>query len=142
MIQCSIVQVSVPAAFTVSSYVMKVSQLSDPRRKMKPLGPVPDSVCDRVYNDLLPNADPPLSIFDLSLTSATATVPDFAESCDVTVNASSSCITSAQLIYGTQFVNVQKSVPGKSMQDIWIDCGAIVGAVQFFAWFLYVYFQP
>jgi hypothetical protein len=142
MIQCSIVQVSVPAAFTVSSYVMKVSRLSDRRRKMRPPTLTPDSVCDRVYNDLLPNADPPLSIFDLSLTSSTTTVSDFAEECDVRLDADAGCITSAQLIYGTQFVSVQRSVPGKSMQDIWIDCGAIVGAVQFFAWFLYVYFQP
>lgn len=119
---------------------MKVSQLSDPRRKMQPPAST-NGLCDRVYNDLLPNADPPLSIFDLSLTS-TAPTADFAQDCNVVVNANASCLGSTQLIYGTQFVTTQRSIPGKSMQDIWIDCGAIVGAVQFFAWFMYVYFQP
>jgi hypothetical protein len=55
---------------------------------------------------------------------------------------SDECQCTAMLGYSSQFTTVQKSVPGKSRQDIWIDCGAIVGAVQFFAWFMIVFFQP
>lgn len=120
---------------------MTVSQISDPRRKMTP--PAPSRpVCERVYNELLPQADPPLAIFDLSLTASMSTTPEFLRDCDIATSANASCISAVSLTYGTQFVTYQKSMPGKTKEEIWINCGAIVGAVQFFAWFLYTFFQP
>jgi len=138
---CSVVQSYVVSAFASNTFTLSVSRISDRQQKMSPPEHL-DSLCDHVYQDLLPTADPPMATFELALSSSVTSAPNFAEDCDIIANSSASCRNTVQFIYGTQFVNMQTSVPGKSKQDIWIDCGAIVGAVQFFAWFMYVFFQP
>ena len=138
---CNIVQPSTPLAFESVTYLMSVSQISDRRGKMQLPDPY-DPICERVYTDLLPNADPPLTIFDLSLMSSAPTTSDIAGNCDIANAPNASCLSVVSFSYGSQFVTNQRSVPGKSKQGIWIDCAAIVGAVQFFAWFLYTFFQP
>lgn len=141
VVLCNLVQVQTPLAFASNMYLLSMSQISDPQRKMAPPEDY-DPACERVYNDLLPHADPPLTIFDLSLMSSVPTSSNITEDCNIGIDPSASCLTLAAVTYGTQFVTTQRSVPGKSKQDIWIDCGAIVGAVQFFVWFAVVFFQP
>ena len=42
------------------------------------------------------------------------------------------------LAYANQFVISQETRPGIGYLDIWLNAGAIVGSVQFFAWFAVV----
>jgi hypothetical protein len=76
----------------------------------------------------------------MSLTASASTVGSVQE-CDLANDPEAICAGGVVLTYDSQFVTTQTSVPGRSRQEIWIDCGAIVGAVQFFAWFLLVFFQ-
>jgi hypothetical protein len=136
---CSIVQTSLVNAFAQNNFLMTVSQLKDPRSKMvRP--PVMDPICERAYR-LLETANPPIASYDLRLTSSQTTNANFSEECVVGQTPDQTCVGGYSIVYSSQFVTTQISVPGKSKQDIWIDCGAIVGAVQFFAWFLFVFFQ-
>ncbi|KPI45040.1 uncharacterized protein AB675_2625 [Cyphellophora attinorum] len=136
---CSIVQTSLVNAFAQNNFQMTVSQLKDPRSKMvRPT--VMDPICERAYH-LLETANPPIANYDLRLTSSQTTNGNFSEECVIGQTPDQTCMGGFSLVYSSQFVTTQISVPGKSKQDIWIDCGAIVGAVQFFAWFLFVFFQ-
>ena len=40
------------------------------------------------------------------------------------------------LSFGSRLVRTTETKPGISKQEIWINAGAIVGAIQFFAWLL------
>lgn len=120
--------------------LMTVTQLSDPRKKMIRSGAALP-LCDRAYS-LIENADPPIALFDLQLTTSQTTTTNFSQECTLgEEEAPLSCTGGWSVQYGTQFITTQVSRPGKSKQDMWIDAGAIVGAVQFFCWFLLVYFQ-
>lgn len=128
--------------------MMSVNMISDRRSKMVRPANL-DPRCHRAY-ELLATADPPVAQYDLRLTSSQTTTSRFKEECRRAASDSGNgtvlppgpeCRGGFGLTYSSQFVTTQVSVPGKSQQDIWIDCGAIVGAVQFFAWFLFVFFQ-
>lgn len=137
--RCSIVQISLVNAFAQNNFLMTVSLLKDSRKKMvRPAAMDPS--CEHAYR-LLETADPPIANYDLRLTASQTTNNDFSERCRVGQTPDQTCRGGFSLIYSNQFITTQVSVPGKSQQDIWIDAAAITGAVQFFAWFLFVFFQ-
>ena len=61
----------------------------------------------------------------MSLTASSAT-GDASDDCDVAVDPQNRCLSVVTLTYDSQFVTAQRSAPGKSRQEIWIDLGAIV----------------
>lgn len=139
IILCATVPAYTINAFAQTTFAMSVSQISDPRLKMvRPRNR--DPICGNVY-DMLSYADPPISMFDLTLSSSVQVLNNFTEECNVDGDVGPLCLGGVLYTYGSQTITTQISVPGKSKQDIWIDCGAIVGAIQFFAWFLLVFFQ-
>ncbi len=52
------------------------------------------------------------------------------------------CVFSAIISYSTQMVQTTVSVPGISKLNIVLNAGALVGGVQFFAWFLAMFAAP
>ena len=136
---CGIVQTSPVNAFAQNNMLMSVSTLSDPRRKMVRPSTI-EPACERVYG-LLETASPPIAQYDLRVTSSQSTTTNFSQECKAGEVPGLTCLGGFVLAYSSQFITTQVSMPGKSKEDIWIDCGAIVGAVQFFSWFLLVFFQ-
>jgi len=139
IVECGLVQMLSISAFADSMFLLSTSQITDLQRLIRPSANYPSS-CQAVYSDLMADPSAPFSLFDTSLTQSFPSAQNFATDCDVAKNASVSCRCSVGFVYGTQFVNSQASMPGRSKQNIWIDCGAIVGAVQFFAWVAMTFF--
>lgn len=49
------------------------------------------------------------------------------------------CVAEMELSYASHTVRTMESTPGIDKPTIWLNCSAIVGAVQFFAWFLGIF---
>jgi hypothetical protein len=58
---CGMTQWVTPSAFAQTYYTMRTSQISDPQHKTARPHDSP-AICDQVYDELLPHADPPFSI--------------------------------------------------------------------------------
>ena len=56
--------------------------------------------------------------------------------CDSSANSDATCTSQALLRYGTRVVRAMESKRGMGKVDILVNEGAIVGAIQFFAWIL------
>ena len=65
---------------------------------------------------------------------------DNLEDCDIARegNEDARCGMDVGLAYANQFVISQETRPGIGYLDIWLNAGAIIGSVQFFAWFAVV----
>ncbi|KAJ9612568.1 hypothetical protein H2200_004165 [Cladophialophora chaetospira] len=137
-LECGLIQPLAVAAFTDSTFLISMSQIADSHGITRPPAEAPAS-CLETYEHLISDPRRPLTFFDTSLTQSSSSVSNYTAECDVEVDPDAFCRSSATFAWGTQFVRKQTSIPGRSKQEIWIDCGAIVGAVQFFAWFAMVF---
>lgn len=72
----------------------------------------------------------------MRLTGSSSSTPSWRDDCDVAKNASAQCPLQINLNYGSQFVLTRTSAHSVSKLEIWLNIGAIVGAIQFFAWFI------
>jgi hypothetical protein len=59
--------------------------------------------------------------------------------CDTASGPSNKCSQMISFQFGSLAASTLESVPGIDQLDIWLNAGAIVGAVQFFAWFLGIF---
>ena len=110
-----------------------------------PLGPPPlsgpsqqaqDQACSSRFRSFFSaQADPPISFYTASI--VPAPTPDPAQ-CDLGLASAnpSPCQVSVTLSFISNIVRTTETVPGISKLEIWINAGAIVGAVQFFGWIL------
>lgn len=91
--------------------------------------------CTRLYRGLMAQTEPPFAFYEPRLTGNMANVRDYTQDCDIARNPNASCATSVALEYGTQFVLSRMTQRGTTTLNIWTNAGALVGAIQFFAWF-------
>jgi hypothetical protein len=49
------------------------------------------------------------------------------------------CNSEFRFLFNSYVINTMESMPGISKLGIWMNAGAIVGAVQFFGWFLTIF---
>ena len=93
----------------------------------------PNSECPARFRSLYSAKDPPLSAY----TSSIIPTPILnASQCDLGNAFQQPCQMSITLSFSSKLVRTTKTLPGISKLDIWINAGAIVGAVQFFGWIL------
>lgn len=133
VIACNLVQLATPAAFAQNNFMMETRQILDSQGKMTPPGDY-DPVCEEVYKELLPHADPPFTVFDLSLMSSTTTTLNFTSLCAIGAEEDPACASVSSFSWNSQFVTTQKSLPGTSVQSIWIDLGAVSRCPSNVAW--------
>jgi hypothetical protein len=49
------------------------------------------------------------------------------------------CNSEFRFLFNSYVINTMESIPGIQKGEIWMNAGAIVGAVQFFVWFLTIF---
>jgi hypothetical protein len=81
--------------------------------------------------------DPPYTTYYTQATSI-VTGPS-AQLCNSTTGPYIGCPTVMTFKFGSLAASTMTSIPGNEKLDIWLNAGAIVGAVQFFAWFLGIF---
>lgn len=89
--------------------------------------------CELGLRELLSAQEPFYSLYTASITSS-----------DSNLNCNTAAVSDQHmchfvyitLSFGSRIVRTTQTKPGISKQDIWLNAGAIVGAVQFFAWLL------
>lgn len=140
ILECGLVQPPAVSAFTDNTVLLSMTQITDPYRIISPAGDAP-AFCEDIYQKVMSDENRPLTLFNSGLTSSSPVVDNYREDCNVASNSSLVCRSSVTMVYGSQFVQRQRSIPGRSKQSIWIDIGAIVGAVQFFTWLVMIFFH-
>ena len=89
--------------------------------------------CEPGLRKLLSAQEPFYSLYTASITSSNSIME---LNCSAASDQLQCGAVSNRLSFDTRIVRTTKTGPGISKQDIWLNAGAIVGAVQFFAWLL------
>ena len=59
--------------------------------------------------------------------------------CDTASGPSNQCPQTISFEFGSLAASTLESVPGNEQLDVWLNAGAIIGAIQFFDWFLGIF---
>ena len=113
--------------FGSSSFTLTLEHITDSRGLLgAEMGIFP-------FSDLLIDPTSPFHLYEYTTTA----VPDpSGVQCDISKTTPDICLESVSITFDSQLVRSTTSVPGISQLDIWLNAGAIVGGVQFFAWLL------
>lgn len=90
-----------------------------------------DSGCTSGLSRLLADRSRPFSTYTASITSSPLITTG---NCEAIKDAQQKCEVSIILQLGSRILRTTETVPRMSRVEIWLDIGAIVGGVQFFAW--------
>ena len=118
---------------------MTVTHITDTLRTVQAPGDTDQQsreYCSNIFQQKLATTDPEFALYDITLTGASPSTDSYAKDCDVAANPDAKCQLQVTLNYGNQFVLTRETSRGISQLDIWLNIGAIVGAIQFFAWFV------
>lgn len=133
MAQCGLVPWQRIEPFAWTSISITVMHITDTLKHVKAPSGYP-ARCTALYQDLLSVTNPPFAFYEMSSTSSIP-IDNWSTTCDVATRSNATCTNTVWLKYGNQFVLTRKTMREISILDIWVNTGAIVGAVQFFAWF-------
>lgn len=127
-VNCGLVQlVQVPHAATNIFYIT-AEQITD---TLGMIVPPPTEGCAALYKEALSQEASPYMSFAVSISSEYGG--------NSSVCKSDACVSTAVFSYASHVVHTMTSKHGIDQLTIWLNCGAIVGAVQFFAWFLGIF---
>ena len=129
--------------FVANSIILQVEGVADTFGLAAPWDDIPQ--CSSFLRPLMSNPDDPLLWYTVL-----SQIPDpslakskISSACDIANNPDAetddACYTSAYFFFGNIFLSTSTSGPGISKLDIFLNLGAIVGAVQFFVWFLTIF---
>jgi hypothetical protein len=133
-IDCGLVGLTEIPALGSNSFTILASRTTDRLGMMEP--PPEPAGCMKLYTDTFTMSGPPYTSYDFHLSSTGVHDPS---SCDADISANNTCFSQAIIRYGTHSVTTRESAPGIEKIQILTDEGAIVGAVQFFLYFLGVF---
>lgn len=129
---CEIANYPRMAAFATSEYNIVAEHIID--RYGLVVAPSSTEACGKTYHGLLTEKKIPYTAYSWNLESSVPTTSNFT-SCDVSQDADARCTMALEFSFGTHLIHTYESQPGISKLEIWLNAGAITGAVQFFAWF-------
>ena len=89
--------------------------------------------CESGIRELLSLQKPWYSLYTAGITSS-GSITD--QNCSAASDQHQCGFVDITLSFGSRIVRTTETKPGISKQEIWINAGAIVGAIQFFAWLL------
>lgn len=115
---------------------LTASLITDTLGLIKPSAGQPD-ICRGLYQSAFSLENPQYTSYAPSavIQSDQVTLSD----CDTVTDPTNTCEVGIEIQFGSLAVNSMESIPGINQLDIWLNAGAIVGAVQFFAWFLGIF---
>ena len=93
--------------------------------------------CVAMYKEALSQEAAPYMAFGFSISTEASGASDSGN--DSSVCVKDACVSTATFGYASNVVHTLESRHGIDRLTIWLNCGAIVGAVQFFAWFLGIF---
>jgi len=133
-VHCGLIAFTEMPAMGSTTFTMSATNITDTLGMISP--PTNEIVCQNYYREVLSYENPPYTAYTFHM--ASMPVTDLSV-CDISVNPGNKCLSQVILRYGTRAVSSMESKPGIEKQQILIDEGAIVGAIQFFMWFLSLY---
>jgi hypothetical protein len=122
-------------AYSISSLSVTVMHITDTLQTVTAPAEAPQ-YCSGVFQDKLAQTRPKFAVYEIATTANSPSVTSYAEHCNVLTNSSAKCPLTININYGNQFVLDRETSHGISELDIWLNIGAIVGAIQFVAWFM------
>ncbi|KAK5193369.1 hypothetical protein LTR99_006921 [Exophiala xenobiotica] len=131
-VSCGLVTFARVPALASNLFTLSASTMSDPRKYVS--SAVDDHDCQKFYTDTLCLQHPPYTTYSFGLGSTMISNQSY---CDRhTYPSNASCMTEAILRYDTKIVTSMTTEPGISRTTILLNEGAVVGAVQFFMFFI------
>lgn len=131
-VSCGLVTFARVPALASNLFTLSASMISDPRKYVS--SAVDDDDCHRFYVDTLSMKHPPYTSYSFGLGSTMISDQTYCDRYAYPNNAT--CMTEAILRYDTKIVTSMKTQPGLSRTTILLNEGAVVGAVQFFMFFI------
>jgi hypothetical protein len=133
-LRCGLVAFTEIPAMGSNTFTITAESITDALNQVKPSDD--DTLCQSFYKDTLTMDDPPYISYSFHL--ASMPTSDLSV-CDTHISSDAYCISQVLLRYGSRVVSSMESRHGIEKIDILIFEGAIVGAIQFFMWFLSIF---
>ena len=133
--ECEIANYPRIAALATTQYNIVAEHIID--RYGLVVAPSATEACGKKYHSLLTEYDTPYTAYSWNLESSVPTTTNFT-TCDVMNNENAQCPMGLEFSFGTHLIHTYESQPAISKLEIFLNAGAITGAVQFFAWFVEV----
>jgi hypothetical protein len=112
-----------------SAFYVEAQRISDKLGLLR--APVDTEMCAGLYKRSLSRTSPYLAY--------TASLSTYSTNITVLCEDSQNCYNPASILFKSSMVNSLTSVHGITKLGILLNAGAVVGAVQFFAWFLGIF---
>lgn len=135
MLDCGIQSWYLINSYSISSLSVSVMHITDTLRNVTAATDAPE-YCSGVFKDKLAQKQPKFAIYEMTTSATSPSTTSYADDCNILTNSSASCPLVLKINYANQFVLDRETSHGISELDIWLNLGAIVGAIQFVAWFL------
>lgn len=130
-LRCGLVSLTEIPALASNTFTITAETILDTLEVIQSAEAQPE--CISFYTTTLAMTNPPYTAYFFNLASVPLSDPSL---CDSSANVEAICTSQALLRYGTRVVRAMKSKRGMGKVDILVNEGAIVGAIQFFAWIL------
>lgn len=131
-INCGLIGLTEIPALASTTFGITTTYIKDTRRLMT----LTDNSknCQKTYDTILKPHDYATYTFH------SASMPiNNVSACDSSADASASCIMQVIMRFDKHIVEKLKSGPGVEWYEIWLNYAALVGAIQFVAWFFTVF---
>lgn len=136
ILRCGIQQQKVVNTFAQVYFSITASRMSDTFNTITAPNEF-QSNCTQTFRNLVSDPVSPFTMYDMALTGSVSTTNgSYVQDCDVAINPSARCLSEVSLNYGSQVISNRRTGPSIEKLDIWLNAGAVVGAVQFLTWFL------
>lgn len=133
-LHCGLVAFTEMPAMGLHTFTFTAETLIDELSIVKP--PEDDSDCEIFYKKTLSLQNPPYTFYSYHL--ASLPIADL-RPCDTNASTDAWCTSQVLLQYGSYVVSGMETKHKMEKIDILILEGAIVGAIQFFMWFLGIF---
>jgi hypothetical protein len=133
-LDCGLVALTEIPALASNTFTITANYISDTLQMVHSSGD--QTACKEFYAKTLALKEPPYTSYAFHLGSMTTLAPN---TCDTAIAATASCVSQVILRFGTHIVSKMESRHGMDKIDILLFEGAVVGAIQFFAWFIGIF---
>lgn len=131
-IDCGLIALTEIPALASNTLMFTASYIIDDRDMIFKSLDLPGT-CEDTFRSAYELHDPPYTSYSFHI--ATMPITD-TSLCDTSKNSEASCVQQNILRLEKHVIDQMESKPGVEPKDIWLNVAAIVGGVQFLAWWI------
>lgn len=132
-IDCGLIALTEIPALASNTLMFTASYIIDDRGMILDTPDLADNTCKEIFQAAYELDSPPYTSYSFHAASMPITDPVL---CDISTYSNASCVLQNVLRLEKHVIDQMESKPGVEPKDVWLNVAAIVGGVQFLAWWV------